>query len=82
MPPLVENLRQVAAGLSGAVRDQDFPALNLIIAEALNWNSGAARLIPAQANFDSMYMTRGFIGPQPAAVFSVTTKSQSLTHIG
>lgn len=77
MPPLAENLKRVVSEFRNPPPGQEIHPLNVALAEALQWTSGAARLIAAQAHFDSMYVIRGFIGPQPAAVFSVTTNGRN-----
>jgi hypothetical protein len=81
MPALIDNLRRVASDFSNAViPGQDTSVLNFNLAEALQWTTGSAKLLPAQTDFDSMLVTRGFIGPQPAAIFSVSTNGNS-THL-
>jgi len=74
MPSLIQNLQQVASNLTGATAEGvSIRALGTDVAVALGWTTGSAKLLSAQTEFESLLVTRGFIGPQPAAIFSAGT---------
>lgn len=74
MATLVDDaLRLVATRTGGAVASEaTAQPLNQRMAEALGWHLGSARLehLETQTENEGLRLTRGFLGPQPAAVFA------------
>lgn len=72
MATLVDRaLQQVAAHTGGtAVPAAAVESLSQRMAEALGWQLGSARLEYPKHQSGGLKLTRGFLGPQPAAVFA------------
>lgn len=79
MPTVVQNLNQVVSLLvNPAVFSQSYSEVNLGIASALNWTTNPASVSLNEISINSMVISKGFIGPQPAALFSVETNGNHL----
>lgn len=63
MPALIDSIKNIASELAN-------PNLNFSVAEALRWNTGFASISHNEAYLNSTIINKGFIGPQPAAIFS------------
>jgi type I restriction-modification system DNA methylase subunit len=74
MPTLIDNIRRVASelgtasGSSGVDRD-----LSYEMAKALRWTEGVSATKSIVIEHSTIQITRGLIGPQPAAIFAVST---------
>lgn len=78
MPIAFENIRRVASDFGrSTVSPEAARNLSFGVAEALHWTTGADGLLPTQVDLGPMQVTRGFIGPQPAAIFSAATDSNN-----
>jgi type I restriction-modification system DNA methylase subunit len=72
MPTVIENLHRITPEfINSEVFSQRTADVNLFIAEALKWRSDSASVALADTSLESMVISKGFIGPQPAALFSV-----------
>ena len=77
MPVAIQEIHRIASALNRVASEPEVAReLSLNVAEALRWTSRAG-LSPVQKEIGHMQVTRGFIGPQPAAVFSVGMNGNS-----
>jgi type I restriction-modification system DNA methylase subunit len=74
MPTVTENLQNITPELlNHALFAEKYAEINLRIAEALDWTTDSAWISTNQFRLNSTVISKGFIGPQPAALFSVET---------
>ncbi len=77
MNTLIDKRLQDIADLAGVAAFSGDVAepLNQRVAAALGWQQGSARLENLKIQPDGLKLTRGFLGPQRAAVFAANGAS-------
>jgi methylase of polypeptide subunit release factors len=80
MALFVDRIRDFSSNFGSAAPPQFNAELMNRMATALNWDKGNAAIEPIKLDNGNIEIARGYIGPQPAAIFAAS-ENQSLSEV-